>query len=150
MADNVTPFRPRKPPPKPKRTLNLQSPRGKAIFVQALTLACFAVTYALPAPPWSYIGLAIGIAAIAVASANRHDGMPWARTHHEHALRTIIIGAVIWTLLSLSLFFQVAVVATIVFWGRIAIVLWAGLRALIGVGLAIFRKPIPNPKGPLI
>jgi len=152
--DNVTPFRPRRPPPKPARGpgggMNLQSQRGRAILVQLLTLACFAASFAFVMPPASYIGLAIGVAAIAIASSNRMDGMPWARTHHEHALRTIIIGAAAWTLLSLLMFLQMPALAPIVFWGRVIIVVWAGLRALIGLGLAIFRRPIPNPRGPLI
>jgi uncharacterized membrane protein len=155
-ADNVTPFRPRRPAPKPPRGPNrgggpnLQSQRGRAILAQLLTLACFALTFLLVTPPASYIGLAFGVAALAIASSNRLDGMPWARTHHEHALRTIIIGAVAWTLLSLLLFLQMAALAPIVFWGRVAIVAWAGLRAIIGLGLAIFRRAIPNPRGPLI
>lgn len=152
--DNVTPFRPRRPPPKPARGpgggMNLQSQRGRAILVQFLVLACFAASFAFAMPPASYIGLAIGVAALAIASSNRMDGMPWARTHHEHALRTIIIGAAAWTLLSLLIFLQMPALAPIVFWGRVIIVLWAGLRALIGLGLAIFRRPIPNPRGPLI
>ncbi len=150
-ADNVTPFRPRRPPPKPPRQrFNLQSQRGKALLVQALTLTCFACTFFLTAAPWSYVGLAFGVAAVAIAASNRTEGMPWARTHHEHALRTVIIGAVAWTLLSLLLFIPYGPIVLVVFWGRVAIALWTGARALIGVGLALFRRPIPNPRGPLI
>lgn len=155
MPDNVTPFRPRRPPPKPARGpggggMNLQSQRGRAILVQVLVLGCFAATFAFVTPPASYIGLAIGVAALAIASSNRQDGMPWARTHHEFALRTIIIGAAGLTLLSLLLFIPVPQVAVVWFWGRIVFVIWAALRALAGLGLAIFRRPIPNPRGLLI
>src|SRR5262245_3881015 len=123
--DNVTPFRPRRPPPKPpRRGFNLQSQRGKALLAQALVLACFALTYALQAPPWSYIGLAFGIAALAISASNRTEGMPWARTHHEHAMRTIVIGAAAWTLLSVVLILQIGPLVPVVFWGRIAIALW--------------------------
>lgn len=130
--------------------MNLQSQRGRAILVQLLVLACFVTTFLFVTPPQSYIGLAIGVAALAIASSNRMDGMPWARTHHEFALRTIIIAAAGLTLLSLLLFIPGGALTMVWFWGRIVIVIWAGLRALIGLGLAIFRRPIPNPRGPLI
>lgn len=147
-SDNVTPFRPRPSPPKPRRRLfNLQSQRGKALLVQALTAICFALTYVLDAPPWSYVGLAFGIAGVAIAMGNRQDGMPWARTHHEHAMRTIVIGAAAWTLLTVFLLIPFAPLIPIVYWGRIAIVAWTCIRALIGLGLALFRRPIPNPRG---
>ncbi|MGE3142669.1 MAG: hypothetical protein AB7L65_05065 [Hyphomonadaceae bacterium] len=148
--DNVTPFRPRRPPPRPKRPLNLQSHRGKAVMAQTLALICFAATYFLPAPPLSFIGLGFGVAALAIAASNRIDGMPWARTHHEHAMRTIIIGAASLTLLTALQLIDYAPLFIVIYWGRIGVCAWAGLRAAIGVALAIIRRPIPHPKGLLI
>jgi uncharacterized membrane protein len=154
-ADNVTPFRRRPAPPKPPRKLfNLQSQRGKALLTQALVVACFACTFFFQGIPWSFIGLGFGIAAVVIAVTNRHEGMPWARTHHEHALRTVIIGASAWTLLTLlpliSFDAIVGVLQLIIFWGMVVIAIWTCVRALIGFGLAIFRRPIPNPRGLLI
>ena len=148
--DNVTPFRPRRPPPRPKPHLNLQSHRGKAVLAQLLTLTCFAATYFLLFPPLSYVGLAFGIAALAIAASNRIDGMPWARTHHEHAMRTIVIGAAALTLLTVLQLMPFVQLTEPVFWARMVICAWAGLRALIGIALALFRRPIPHPKGLLI
>lgn len=152
MADNITPFRPRRPPPKPARgpSFNLQSQRGKAIFVQLLVAACFAATYFLPGALWSLIGIGLGVAAVLVAQQNRADGMPWARTHHEHALRTVIIGAVAWMLLSVLLILNIGVLIPVVYWGRIAVCVWAGARGLIGAALAVMRRPMFDPKGLLI
>lgn len=152
MTDNVTPFRPRPPAPKPPKgpRFNLQSQRGKAVLVQLLVVACFAATYFLPGALWSLIGLGFGLAAVVIAQSNRLDGMPWARTHHEHAMRSVIIGAVAWTLLSVILILNIGALIPVVFYGRIAICVWASARGLIGAVLAILRRPMPNPRGPLI
>ncbi|MGE3248978.1 MAG: hypothetical protein AB7J28_01465 [Hyphomonadaceae bacterium] len=144
--DNVTPFR-RRPKPRPEPSNPLRSHRGKVLLVHALTLTAFAI-YFLLTTPWTYIGLALGIAAVAIAASNRHEGMPWALTHHEQATRTIIIGAVAWTLGSLLAFIPGLGVATP--WIHIIVALWVGLRALIGFVLAGLRRPVPNPRGFLI
>ncbi len=149
QPDNVTPFRPRRPPPRRGGGLGLKSHRAKAIMAHALTLGSFGVYFFLPAPPMSYLGLALGIAALAMAAGNRDEAMPWARTHHEHALRTIVIGAAVWTLSSLLLFFG-GTFSAIVFWTRVVIAVWVLIRAGAGLVLATLRKPIPNPRGPLI
>jgi hypothetical protein len=151
-ADNITPFRRPRPPPRPKGGgLNLQSQRGKAVLAQALTLAAFGLSFPFPAPPLSYIGMGFGIAAVAVAASNRGEGMPWARTHHEHAIRTLLIGAALLTFLSLfNLFPQLLGLPYVpegLFFARCGLYLWAALRALIGAGLAAFRKPIPHARG---
>jgi hypothetical protein len=144
--DNVTPFRPRRPPPRPSSGKSLQTPRGKAVLVQALAIVAFAASYLLPAPPLSYIALGIAIAAFAIALANRAEPMPWARTHHEHALRTIIIGYAIWTLSSAvliiapQLFMWVLII-------HIVVLVWVAVRSGVGLVLAIMRKPIWRPTG---
>lgn len=149
MVDNVTPFR-RRPTPKPvQRGGGLTSHRGKAVLVQALTLAAFGLSFILAAPPWSYIAMAVAIAGVAVAISNRAEAMPWAQTHHEHALRTLIIGYAITTLASLLTFINGSLLI-VYFYVQIAVLIWAAIRAGIGLVLAIMRRPIWNPRGPLL
>jgi len=149
--DNVTPFRPRRPPPKPKRSGGnpLKSHRGKVLFVHAMTLAAFlcyaASSFVLgPRSLISYVGLAFGIAAVAVAASNRREGMPWAVTHHEHALRTVVIGAASWMLANLLLFLPLLGIVS--FWLTVGIAIWTITRASVDMVLGVLRKPIPNPK----
>jgi uncharacterized membrane protein len=153
--DNVTPFRrpPRRPPVQQSGGgLGLTTHRGKAVTAQALTLAAFIASFFLNVGPAAYLGMIFGVAGAAIAASNREEAMPWARTHHEHALRTLIFGAVIWTLLTLPSLFGglFAGLSIYIFYARIAVVIWASLRAGIGLVLAILRKPIPHPHGVLI
>src|SRR5262245_11659306 len=104
MSDNVTPFRrppKRAPAPQQKGGMGFKTHRGRAVLVQVLTLAAFALNFFFTTAPLSFIGMAVGIAAAFIAVSNRDAGMPWANTHHEHALRTLIIGYSIWVLASL-------------------------------------------------
>ena len=149
MSDNVTPFR-RRPPPKPvQRSGGVSSHRGKAVLVQALAIAAFALSFLLPAPPLSYLALAVGVAGAAIAFSNRTEAMPWAQTHHEHALRTLIGGYAIWTLSSLLGYINGSLVV-ITFYIHIAVLAWVAIRAGVGLVLAILRKPIPHPRGVLL
>ena len=147
--DNVTPFRPR-PRQKPPRSgggMGLNTHRGRAVLAQALTFIAFAVNFFTPYMPWSLIGLALGIAAAFIAFSNRGQAMPWANTHHEHALRTLMIGLSLLTLgAALTYVSSFLALAT---WFRIVVTLWACLRAGVGAVMAIMRKPIPNPRGAL-
>lgn len=150
-SDNVTPFRPRPKPVAPQRGggLGFNTHRGKAVLVQLLTLGAFACNFFLQAAPWSFIGMALGIAAGALAFSNRGQGMPWANTHHEHALRTLIIGYSVWLLGgALTYISPMLMLATLLVYVVVAV--WAGLRSVIGIVLALMRRPIPNPRGWLI
>ena len=151
MADNVTPFRPRRPTPKPtQRGGGLSSHRGKAVLVHALTLAAFGLSLLLVLPsPFNLIAIAVGIGAFLIAYTNRAEAMPWAQTHHEHALRTLMIGYAIWIIASLllSLFGPLAVAIPFV---RFGVLIWVAVRAGAGLVLAILRKPIPHPRGVLL
>ena len=158
-ADNVTPFR--RPP---KRVRQKQQPggigfkthRGKAVLVQLLTLATYvsAFLFPFPAPPGapielllaSCISLALALAAVALAMPNRYDAMPWATTHHEHALRTLMIGFAIWTIGG-ALGFVNGALIIVGFYVRIAVMIWATIRAGVGLVLALMRRPVWNPKG---
>ena len=101
----------------------------------------------------------MAVAALLFVYSNRGAGMPWANTHHEHALRTLVIGYVIMTLVSLL----IMVVNTPLtpagvrrtlrdfsFWTSVVVVLWAGARALIALVLAALRQPLRNPRGWLV
>lgn len=149
--DNVTPFRPRPKPVAPQKSggLGFSTHRGKAVLVQALTVAAFASNYFLPAPPWSFLGMGVGVGAFVLAYSNRGQGMPWANTHHEHALRTLLIGYSIWILGSVLLYVSpYLALATLLV--HLVTAIWAGLRGVIGLVLAALRKPIPHPRGVLV
>ncbi len=147
--DNVTPFRPRrKKPVPPGGGGGLKSHRGKAVLVQALALSAFAATFA----PVPFLSLILGVSGVAIAASNRQEAMPWAATHHEHALRTIVIGAVIFTVLSLP-----GLVVTIppgigrwVLYVELAVLAWVAIRAGVGLVLASLRMPIWRPRGVLL
>lgn len=150
-ADNVTPFRPRPKPVAPQRGegLGFNTHRGKALLVQLLVIAAFAANWFFRAGPWALIGTALGIAGFVLAYTNRGRAMPWANTHHEHAFRTLIIGYSIWVLASLLVYVS-SFLALATFFVQLAVAIWAGVRGLIGVVLALMRKPIPNPRGLLV
>ncbi|GAM98041.1 hypothetical protein U91I_01671 [alpha proteobacterium U9-1i] len=162
--DNVTPFRrpPRRPPPKPSGKLGLTTHRGKAVFVHILTLACFATPFVLGGQLGQMVGLALGVAAGFIAYSSRYDSMPWAMTHHEHALRTLIIAFVVRTIVSLpsllisrdppqGFMIQVLeVYGLISFWVGLIVLIWVVIRAGVGLVLAILRKPIWHPRGWLL
>lgn len=147
--DNVTPFR--RPPPRPVRPqqsggMGFKTHRGKAVLAHLLTLAAFSLNFFLRMPPLSFLGLVFGIAAVALVYVNRGESTPWANTHHEHALRTLVIGYAIWVLAGLLPLINGALY-TVTIYVQLAVLIWAGLRALIALVLAMLRKPIRNPKG---
>lgn len=159
--DNVTPFR--RPPPRPVRPqqqggMGFKTHRGKAILVHLLTMASFLVPFAIGGivggQASQLVGFGIGLAAVLVAYSSRDGATPWAATHHEQAIRTIIIASVILTVLSLprlvvSMEFVDfwAVYGMVWFWGRIIVLVWAGLRAIVGLVLAGMRRPVFNARG---
>ncbi|MBP6690576.1 MAG: hypothetical protein KA153_11330 [Hyphomonadaceae bacterium] len=157
MSDNVTPFR----RPKPKRPqqqggLGFKTHRGKAVLVHLLTMATYVCAFFFPFPPpggsplvlyvAGCISFALAIIAVTIAMPNRYSGMPWATTHHEHAIRTLLLGFVTWTLTSALLYISTGL-APVTFWTHVAIMLWAALRSIVGLVLALMRKPISNPRG---
>jgi uncharacterized membrane protein len=158
--DNVTPFR--RPPPRPVRPqqtggMGFKTHRGKAVLVHVLTIACFAVQFVVAGQLGQFIGIGLAIAAAVIAYSSRMEAMPWAATHHEQAIRTLIIAFVITTVLGLprlvlsqevTVFWQYY--GPVYFWGSLIVFLWAGIRALIGLVLAGMRKPVPNPRGWLV
>lgn len=151
-SDNVTPFRrpPRRPQPRSSGGSPLTTPRGKAVLVQIVTLAAYGLSFYFRMPPMSYIALAVGVAAGVIAFSNRSaEAMPWAQTHHEHALRTLIIGYAIWTVASL-LPMIVDTLAVVAWFIQLGVLIWAAIRAGVGLVLAILRRPIWHPTGVLL
>lgn len=146
--DNVTPFR--RPPPRPVRPQQsgwgFKTHRGKAVLAHLLTLAAFSLNFFFRVPPLSFLGLIFGVAAVVLVYSNRGEAMPWANTHHEHALRTLIIGYAVWVLASLLPLVNGALY-TITIYIQLAVLVWAGLRAAIALVLAVMRKPVPHPRG---
>lgn len=147
MSDNVTPFRRPKPVrPQSQGGLGIKTHRGKVVLAHVMTIAAFSLNVAFRLPPWSFIGLAVSIAAVVVVYSNRGAAMPWANTHHEHALRTLIIGYSLWIVASL-LTLVYGGLYTITIYIQLGVAIWAVLRALVALVLGVMRKPIPNPRG---
>jgi len=142
--DNVVPLRPRK---RPRRKLDLRAPRSQVLIVHALTAATLALHY-FAGGALRYLAVALGVAAIAIAAARRTEGMPWACTHHEFALRTLLIGGVAWVLAMLAGI--VPVLAGYTGFAILAICAWVAVRVVWGLFRGVMRLPILRPKTPLL
>jgi hypothetical protein len=159
MRDNVTPFRPRRAAPKPRSRLNLASHRGRAVLAQLLTVIAFILNYELRGQ-LNWIAWGFGVAAVATAATNRLSAMPWAATHHEHVLRTVIIGSIVSALSNMIAYTSqilhapntiLAYVLLADHWIQIAVLIWAALiRGGVGLILAVMRRPIWHPRGLLL
>lgn len=138
--------------------MGFKTHRGKAVLVHILVLACFIAQILIGGQLGSLVSLAIAIAAGVIAYTSRAAATPWAATHHEQALRTLTIAFVGFTLLSLPTFIMsrdwpasvTEPIVLVMFWGRVIISLWAGVRSLVGLVLASMRKAVPHPRGMLI
>lgn len=170
MPDNVTPFRRPKPRPvAPQRGggWGFKTHRGKVVLVHGLTLIAFtaaiigtpAVNFLFADPTEGLIsrarlvswivGLVAAIAAVVVAYSNRGAAMPWANTHHEQAMRTLLIGYAIWVVAGLLVYVHgILSIATIFI--QFGVFVWAALRAGVGLVLGVMRKPVGNPRGWLL
>jgi uncharacterized membrane protein len=165
--DNITPFRRPKPRPvAPQRGggMGFKTHRGKVVLVHVLTLIAFiaaiigtpAINLLFADPSATIIGqarlvgwivgLVSAIAAVVVAYSNRGAAMPWANTHHEHAMRTLMIGYAIWVVASLLIYVH-GVLAIATMFIQIGVFIWAAVRASVALVLGIARKPVPNPRG---
>jgi uncharacterized membrane protein len=146
-SDNVTPFRRPKPVrPQQQGGLGIKTHRGKVVIAHILTIAAFVANFALRTAPWSFIGMIVGIAAVVIVFSNRGAAMPWANTHHEHALRTLIIGYSLWVLAGLLVLINGSLV-TITIFLQLGVAIWAVARAGVALVLGVMRKPVPNPRG---
>lgn len=141
--------------------MGFKTHRGKAILAHILTLACFGAPFIfgplVGADLSRFIGIGIGIAAAVIAYSSREAATPWAATHHEHILRTLMIAFVALTVLSLPSYVVSreltgfwSVYNQIFFWSYIVIMIWVLIRSGIGLVLAVMRKPIWHPRGLLL
>jgi len=152
MSDNVTPFRrPPKRPVAPQQSggMGFKTHRGKVVLAHLLTIGAFTLNLIFGAPPLAYIGIGVGVAAGFFVYSNRGATMPWANTHHEHAMRTLIFGYSIWVLASALTLINGALL-TITVYIQLAVAIWALIRALIALVLGVMRRPVPHPHGWLI
>lgn len=148
---NVTPFRPRPktPPPRGSRGFDPQRPQHKVLLMHGLTAVAFLLNWWL-AFPLSLLGLGAGIGAVAIAQSNRREGMPWAQTHHEFGVRTLLLGAAVWVVAGLFVMLPIPGVATAVELVQLVVLVWVLARTAMGVWRALNRKPTPNPLTPLV
>lgn len=155
MNDNVTPF----PTPPKKPVFDVRDPRHQTFLVYGLTVLAFAIN-------WTgntfvnWIGLGLGIAALAISASKRDEGAFWARSHFEFVLRTLIIGGVIWMAVSLV----GGVLSFLVGWllqlipllggplrwlltdgPKVVVLVWVGVRCAVGFLRAADAKVIANP-----
>jgi uncharacterized membrane protein len=139
MSDNVTRFPARRQEPKPPMRGGKEG--QIAMATHALTVLAFAIFLFL-AQPWTYLGYAVGGAALLISASKRNEGPPWAARHFEFILRTIIIGAVSWTLGGLA----GMVVGVIGFVVTFATFGWVVIRSLAGLWQAFRGLAIDNSK----
>ena len=149
MNDNVTPFK----RPKPKKPMfDVRDPRSQVQLVHGLTIGSFAIML-LGTQFVDWIGMGLGVAALMISVSKRDEGVFWARSHFEFALRTLIIAAVGWTLLSL---FGIVigiiplVGPIVVFLAKAAVLVWVMVRSGFAFLRASDTKIIENPVSWLI
>lgn len=147
--NNVTPFkRPQKPNPKQKKpAFDVRDPRSQVQLVYGLTICSFAIML-LGTQFVDWIGMGFGVAALMISVSKRDEGVFWARSHFEFALRTLIIAAVGWLLLSI-----VGIVIGIIpfvgpfvlFAAKAVVLVWVAIRSGFGFLRAHDTKVIDNP-----
>lgn len=142
--ENVVPLRPRRRPQ--NRRFDLKAPRSQVLLVHGLTLATFAL-HLVGAGALRYVAIALGVAAVAIAAARRQEGMPWACTHHEYGLRTLVFGAVASILVSLLTL--APGLGPYAVYAGLGVLFWVGLRTLWGFGRGLLRLPMVRPRSPL-
>ena len=129
--------------------MRLNAGRSQVALAHILTIAAFALSVMLRAPPGAYAGYLVAVAAAALAYSLRRAAMPWAATHYEHALRTLIIGYPLWAFAAALQLIHGALIPLILYL-QLAVAFWAVVRAAIALFLALTRRPIPHPHGWLI
>jgi uncharacterized membrane protein len=140
MDDNVTPLHP--PAPK-KPVFDARDPKHLTFLVYGLMVLAFAIN-------WtgnqfvSWIGLGLGVAALAISASKRDEGAFWARSHFEFVLRTLIIGGVAWIVA--TLFGVIPLLGWLVAWTvKPLVMIWVVVRSAAGFLRANDAKAIANP-----
>lgn len=129
--------------------MRLNAGRSQAALAHILTIAAFVLSVMLRAPPAAYAGYVVAVAAAALAYSLRRAAMPWAATHYEHALRTLIIGYLLWAFAAALQLIHGALIPVVLYL-QLAVALWAVVRAAVALFLALTRRPIPHPHAWLI
>jgi uncharacterized membrane protein len=140
VSDNVTPIR----PPEPKKPLlDVRDPKHQTSLVYGLMVLAFGINW-MGNQFVSWIGLGLGVAALAISASKRDEGPFWARSHFEFALRTIVIGGVVWTIA--AIIGVIPFVGWVFFWGvKSVVMIWVVVRAAVGFMRASETKVIQNP-----
>jgi uncharacterized membrane protein len=139
--DNVTPFRPRPKPPRPK--FEWRGKGGLILLAYLMTLVAFAIAWG--GGQWlSLVGFGIAIAVVAICATRRDIG-GWLGTHFEFALRTVVIAGSAMILLSLARFF-----GPVVGYIELAVLAWVAFRCAAGLFRALRRVPHNDPTGFLV
>ena len=142
--NNVTPFKRVK---EKKPLFDPRDPKAQVSLVYGLSILSFAIMlFGNQFVDW--IGMGLGVAALVVSASKRDEGVFWARSHFEFALRTLIIAAVGWTLLSILgivLMFIPFVGAIALFLAKAAVLVWVAVRSGFGFLKASDTKVIDNP-----
>jgi len=135
---NVTKF------PGPRRPLS-KGPelRPQAVLVYVMGVTSFGL-FMSGRPYADLVGMAVGVAAVAIAAGKREDGPAWVRSHYDFALRTIVIAAATVTLLSLVTFLPVLILAA--WFAKLAVGVWLLVRCLVGIFQALRLKPIRDSR----
>jgi uncharacterized membrane protein len=129
--------------------MRLNAGRSQAALAHILTIAAFVLSVMLRAPPGAYAGYVVAVAAAALTYSLRRAAMPWAATHYEHALRTLIIGYLLWAFAAALQLIHGALIPVVLYL-QLAVALWAVVRAAVALFLALTRRPIPHPHAWLI
>jgi len=142
--NNVTPFKRAK---EKKPLFDPRDPKAQVSLVYGLSIASFAIMlFGNQFVDW--IGMGLGGAALVVSASKRDEGVFWARSHFEFALRTLIIGAVGWLLISLFgivLMFIPFIGGAVLFLAKAVVLVWVAVRSGFGFLKASETKVIDNP-----
>ena len=142
--NNVTPFKRVK---EKKPLFDPRDPKAQVSLVYGLSILSFAIMlFGNQFVDW--IGMGLGVAALVVSSSKRDEGVFWARSHFEFALRTQIIGAVGWLLISLFglvLMFIPFIGGAVLFLAKAVVLVWVAVRSGFGFLRASDTKVIDNP-----
>ena len=143
-TSNVTPFKRLK---ETKPLFDPRDPKAQVSLVYALAIGSFAIMlFGNQFVDW--IGMGLGVAAVVVSAAKRDEGVFWARSHFEFALRTVIIGAVGWLLVSLFgliLGLIPFLGPAVLFLAKAVIAVWVAVRCGFGYLKSSDTKVIENP-----
>lgn len=117
----------------------------QAMLSHGLAIACFALFFFTTGGLMDYVAIGIGFAALAIAASKRDEPPAWAATHHEFALRSMLIGGSLWMVA--SVIGIVPILGWTIAWGiKICVLGWLGIRSVVGMLRARDRLPMARPR----